>query len=384
MGFGLTINGFKPKRLADIKADLEGDFRTEFGQDIRVDDQCANGQLIGIVSDQLADVWDLSEQVYQSAYPSGAKGVALDRVLELAAMERSPATYSIVKVTLTGTPGTVVPSLSRARDPVTLREWIIQGNQTIGGGGSVADVPAQPADTGPIIGLAGTITEIVTAVSGWTAVTNPLDADVGQLAASDAKSRIAYNLGMRAGGSASNAIRGKALKLAGVTECVVVENDHSLPDEDGRPGHSIEVVVRGGVDQDIITLLGNSVASGIETIGNVTGTFLDDAGNNQTVKFSRPVEIDIYMAVDYSVFDNADDNIEDLILAEILLFGNAFNIARDVYEFPFKQNIETPNIQTLTIRLGLFADPPTNDPVIIGKVALAKFDSTRILFNRTN
>ena len=73
MTFGLTPQGFKSKRLADIKADLENQLLAEFGE-INLDPQSLFGQQIGVYSKVLADLWENMEDVYFSQYPNSAEG----------------------------------------------------------------------------------------------------------------------------------------------------------------------------------------------------------------------------------------------------------------------------------------------------------------------
>ena len=76
--------------------------------------------------------------------------------------------------------------------------------------------------------------------------------------------------------------------VSGVTTVKGYENRTDVIDVSGRPPHSIEMVVEGGDDQDIIDTLWLVKGGGIQTFGNTSGVAVDSNGNNQTLYFSRP------------------------------------------------------------------------------------------------
>lgn len=112
--YGVTPQGFKAKRLIDVKNELEDAFIAEFG-DINLDPQSVTGQLIGIYSKVLADIWENLQDVYLSQYPNSATGVSLDNVVQLNGITRLPAQRTFVIGAATGIPGTLIPIGSLAR-----------------------------------------------------------------------------------------------------------------------------------------------------------------------------------------------------------------------------------------------------------------------------
>jgi len=72
-------------------------------------------------------------------------------------------------------------------------------------------------------------------------------------------------------------------------------------DSDGIPAKAIEALVSGGDADDIRATLFDAVAGGIETYGTTSGTVVDDQGNSHTIKFSRPTEVDVYVAIELKV-----------------------------------------------------------------------------------
>jgi uncharacterized phage protein gp47/JayE len=113
---GLTLEGFIPKTLEEIKADIEAELQAKFGANIDLRPQGVFGQLVGIFSEQQAEVWALANDVYLSQYPDFASGIQLDRVASITATVRRPATPSQATVICYGTEGTVLPEGQEVTD----------------------------------------------------------------------------------------------------------------------------------------------------------------------------------------------------------------------------------------------------------------------------
>ena len=131
MAFGLSVVGFLRKRLADIKADLEGAARGAFGPGIVTDADGPVGQFIGLAAAPLALLWELAEDIWQSLSPSQAEGVALDNVVELNNLVRLPATETTFWARLDGDPATLVGAAARVTHPTSLAAFTTDEDVTI-------------------------------------------------------------------------------------------------------------------------------------------------------------------------------------------------------------------------------------------------------------
>ena len=133
-----------------------------------------------------------------------------------------------------------------------------------------ATVGVTAQNTGPVQAPAGTLTVIETPVTGWTSVTNPLDADpVGTNLESDIDFRIRRLEELAiAGRATTEAIKSQVLTVDDVTAVVVFENDLFVVDPDDRPPKSVDIVVEGGVIAEIAAKIFDTVAAGILTIGD--------------------------------------------------------------------------------------------------------------------
>lgn len=107
MIYGLTPQGFRAKRLPEIKAELEASLVERFGQiDLRA--ESIFGQLVGIDSADDAVLWALAEMVYNSQYPDTASGVSLDYAVALNGITRQPATFTTATAIAYGLHNTVL------------------------------------------------------------------------------------------------------------------------------------------------------------------------------------------------------------------------------------------------------------------------------------
>lgn len=110
MSFGLTPEGFEPKRQQDIISEIRASLQASIGNNINLADQSIFGQLVGIFSEREALVWELMEAIYASQYPEGAEGTSVDNILALSGLERLGAEPSTATLLLYGTPGTLIPA----------------------------------------------------------------------------------------------------------------------------------------------------------------------------------------------------------------------------------------------------------------------------------
>lgn len=108
MAFGVEITGFNLKRFEDIKSDVEEGLREQFGE-INTDSESAFGQIIGVFSRQMSEVWEQMENVYNAMYPATAEGTQLDNSADLVGVDRLSATFSTAVVIMKGVESTVVP-----------------------------------------------------------------------------------------------------------------------------------------------------------------------------------------------------------------------------------------------------------------------------------
>lgn len=298
---GITSTGFERKTLEDIRTDWEASFKASFGEEIDVEPASVFGQLIGILSEREALLWELMEETYNSQYPDSASGSSLVNVCAITGTTPNPATKSTVTVTCTGTPATLISAGRIFQVQNNGARFVTLEDATIGGGGTV-DVDCEAEETGPKVANAGTLTVIVTAVAGLTSITNAEDANLGEDLETDGELRLRREQEVRAAGKGSvEAIRQDVLAVDNVESCLVFENVTDTTDGDGVPAHSIEVVTlddgESETEQAIYEAIFDSKAAGVRTYGTESGTVTDSEGNSHTVYRSPATEKWVWLTV---------------------------------------------------------------------------------------
>lgn len=386
--YGLTDQGLMVKTRPVIREDLNAALRQAFGNSIKLSDRSIFGIIVGILADRIGELWELAEAVNSSQDPDKAAKAFLDALAVLTGTFRPHASPSTVTLTLTGVALTVVPSLTEfatlstnknfsTLDPVVLvavPAWaglttyplgarvsnsggIYQNIQAgtsaasvgpagtlpdftadgtclwtfVGLGAAAVDSLASSVDDGPIVATRKDISVIVNSIGGLVGVTNLADASLGRLDAQDTELRSLREDELGAAGSSPfDALLAKLRKVSGVTSVTLFPNNTDITDADGVPPHSIESLIRGGVNQDIFNALLANVAAGIGTRGNQTGTATDSAGNVHAEAFSRATEIPVFIRTtvteDASVYpSDGDTQIQNAIIA----YGATQSTGRD-------------------------------------------------------
>ena len=375
---GLLPEGFVPATIAEIREEIETELREEYGPSLPLGDGTLLGFLVGILSERLGLLWEVAEAVNSSQDPDKAAGAALEALCLLTATFRIAAGASVAHLVLSGDDGTVVAAgniistVSTGKQFETslgvtlaqLDDWVAltphdvgdrvtnssrtyqcitagtsdaSGGPTttdeditddsvhwayLGEGEAVGDVIATSIETGEIVAIARDLTAIETPLSGWNSAINLLDAEEGNDIQSDEDLRLLREAELAQTGTGTpDAIRAAILEVSGVTNCSVFYNSTDITDGDGILPHSIEVLVQGGSDQDIWDALWDNVPAGTRTMGGEVGTVVDDEGNNQTVKFTRPESFDIYIRMYVTKNPRTYDG-DDTVKTAIIEYGD--------------------------------------------------------------
>lgn len=154
-------------------------------------------------------------------------------------------------------------------------------------------------DYGRYIFPNGTITEIVTVITGFDRVENLIIPTYGRLQETDVELRHSY--------LAKSAIRSTRMidsicsqlidNVSNVESATGYENDTDNTDSDGRPPHSVEIVVDGGDESEIAAVILDKKAAGIQTYGSVTVNVATEYGDTVPVSFNRPEYVYIWMKI---------------------------------------------------------------------------------------
>lgn len=388
MTFGVTPTGFNRKTLADIVLEYETRQRAEMDPNVDVDPDSPVGQLNGIIGNAVAEVWEAQEDTYHGFNPNEAEGDQLVNVSLLTGTSKRGAAPSTVSCTLTLEAGATVPSGAivslSTRDDVRFELTVTVNNPS----GITATFPGAfecQAD-GPIPALAGELTVIVTPFSGWLAVTNALDADLGHNADSNItlRQRREQQLTLQ-GGSTIDAIVADLLEIASIADVVSIENesDHYDPTT-GLRAHTFEMMIvdDGLTDNDLIAqTIFDSKPAGISPSGSLTiGQAVDGKGKAHLVPFSRADDQLVWCILEISVSGLFPLNGEQQIIESVLARArNTFGIADDVVGGALEAAaFSIAGVTDATALIGFAPAPTLDDNLPIGLHQIARFDSSRV------
>lgn len=378
--YGITPTGFVVKPLEVILEELAQRQRSEIDPNWNTEADSLAGQYNGIFADQLAQLWEQLEKEYY-ALSRESDGNALDIIGALTGTSRRGATKSTVVLTLNIDNGITVPAgsiVSVDGDPATRVVTLVA---VTGPGPSAAnvDVDAEAETAGAVTANPGTLTVRETPVAGWNSATNAGSLLGGEGIEDDDTYRRRQLTELAAGGGGSvPGVRADILALDDEIACVVIENDTDAT-VDGMPPHSMEAVVLNGDEQAIADAIFASKSAGIATYGGdtpVVVTVTDERNVDHVVRFSRPVERRVYVAIgittvgDYTGFAA---EVKDAIKAASITRSSEgyLNIGTDVYAAPML--IAALGVDAvLNARVGLSFSPIV-DPAL-GSLALTISD----------
>ena len=174
-----------------------------------------------------------------------------------------------------------------------------------------------------------------------------------------------------------------------VTGDITTSGSGILPDAivtGGRPPKSFESVVVGGTDADIAEAIWLSKPAGIETFGNTSAVIVDNNGNNQTVFFSRPTPIYIWVNVVLTLYSEETFPPNGLIdVANVLVnYGNSLSVGNDVLlQRVLSQIFDVPGIASGVMTTAATIDPSGSPSfgsadISISDTQISNWDLTRI------
>jgi hypothetical protein len=297
----LDTTGVIVPDTATIQAEVEGEYKAVFGQDLVVTANTPQGVLITAETTARANVLRNNAAVANQINPNLAGGVFLDAIWALTGGQRLAASFTTVPgVHLLGLPGMVVPAGSQA-SLVDGTLFASASAVTLDGGGN-GYVEFQAVEAGPVAVNVGALTQIVTAVLGWDTVTNPTAGTPGRSQESD--------LAARQRRKNTLSLQNVALSLAITSGLYDTPNVRSLQYRENFTktdatidgifllANSVWACVDGGLDADIAATLLEHKSLGADWNGAVTVNVLDSAsGQTYPVKFDRPTAIPVQARV---------------------------------------------------------------------------------------
>ncbi|HFP9354608.1 baseplate J/gp47 family protein [Klebsiella michiganensis] len=324
----VTAEGISAPDYQTILSTVTGYFQQIYGSDAYIDPDSKDGQLIALMALAIHDANNTAIQVYNSFSPSTGIGVGLSSNVKINGITRRAATNSTVDLLLTGTVGTTITNGS-VRDTNSV-VWNLPATVVIGTDGTVV-ATATCASTGPVAAVAGAVNGINTPTRGWSSVTNPLAATVGVAAETDAELRVRQSQSVAlASLTPFDAVDGAIANVEGVTRHKLFENDTETTDANGLPPHSISAIVEGGDATEIANTIRSVKGQGVSTYGTTAVIVTDKYGNPYIIRFSRPVDVPVYVSITLKALTGYSSQVGDEIKAAVAAYINSLAIGDSV------------------------------------------------------
>ncbi len=333
--FTVTNQGVITVDTSEIRADFEQAYMAALGANLNTDVSTAAGQLITADTRAITTAQQECVNMANQNNVYYATGQALDVAASFYGYYRKQGVPTTVVATLTGSSGTAIPAGAIVSDGTY--QYALLDATVIPTSGSVS-AEFQCTTTGPIECPAGTLTTIVTTISGWDGVTNAYAGIVGYNSENDNvfRDRITANFLNKRARAILGAIIDNVAAIDNVMSVVGGENpsdDTATVNGIEMPPHSIYLTVLGGNDATIAQVIAQQKTMGAETIGNTQVAYTDPRiGYQYTYKIYRPTIVPIYVQVQYTTNAytpaNADTQIMGLISEYVA--NNPFKIGQTI------------------------------------------------------
>lgn len=270
----ITEAGFIVESASDRLVRMQAKFEELSGKSPNWDDsEEFVAILMAVLNAELQTEAETQQAVWDAYSPNNATGRANENLAALALLERIPASASRAVVSLSGTPGVIVPAGKIVRHATTKTRWTLLEDVVLPDAGIF-----QCNETGPVPAGVGTLTSIVTPVSGWTSCTNTA-ATLGRVQETDAelRARRVRSLGQASTGTVAS-INAAVLNVDGVTGALVYANNTDTAQLIGafdvEPTKILVMVLpnplTAGEKEALAVALTSTVAAGTRTVGDET------------------------------------------------------------------------------------------------------------------
>ena len=361
----VTSTGVVIPNTSDVKTDVENEYKGIFGSDLSVETSTPQGRLIEHDTLLRQQVIRVVALMANSQNVRTATGDFLDASGSKVLVYRKYAQPTQVLVSLAGVAGTIIPAGSQAK---TTDGDVFESERTVQlDTNGKAEVYFQSVELGQIPCQVGTLTEIVSSVSGWETINNPDPAIIGYEKESDDSYRERIKYAQQLANGYNDSIKGKISGVNGV-----VSSWYYAP-------HSLCIIVDGGLVQDIYNAIASAknVGCGYTAISgqSETGLGYDEINDRYTqVTFNRPEYIEVQTTITVSLNkyqgSNVYQDVTDAVIAwaqnknpnvEGLTIGNNVN----TFEIASAVSEAIPEIKIVQVIAGKKGEQQTVDGVSI-------------------
>ena len=275
----VTPAGIEAMSLSEAQTEIQQRMQDAFGLDLSLAPQTPQGQIAGLLAVAATEFSQALIDTANGLSLNHATGTQLDSLGSLIGVRRLPSTRTRLTVSVTGVPGTVIPSGSLCATAGGA-QFRTTASVTLGEAG--ASVEVESVQAGAVEVAAGALSTVVSVIPGWETVTNAAAARIIGL---DQESDTAYrsSIASQTTGIAIGSRQAlvSALASARCTRIRIYENlttgwrlvpaaspQHATL---GVVGNGILVVVEGGDDENIRRAVQLNQSMGVATTAAVRG-----------------------------------------------------------------------------------------------------------------
>lgn len=324
----ITPQGITAPSYNDILNSLVASYQSIYGSDVLLTADTQDLQLLAVFAQAIYDGNQIDITIYNSFSPTFAQGAALSSLVKINGIQREVATSSTNSVLVSGTVGAVIAN-GVVRD-ANGNLWDLPESVTIPSAGVVA-VTATCETQGAITVLPGSAT-IFNPQIGWQTAAFTGNTEIGAPVESDAQLRqrqsISTNLPSQ---TPLEAILSTVANVTGVSRFAIYENDTSVTDANGVPGHSIAVVVQGGDNTAVAQAIESKKSPGTGTYGTTSVIVEDQAGVPIQINFFELTDTNIFVALTVQPLNGWVAATTTTIVNAIVAFLNGLAIGEEVY-----------------------------------------------------
>lgn len=299
--YGVTEQGFIPKLLPEILQSIKEKLKQKFGEEWELDLYTPEGALILVLADELATLWQGTQEAYFSKYLDTSSGIQLDYhgKCESPAIFRNAGNYATTTLEFTTSIPLTIPKYTIVKKRGTNFSYVTVQALSIGEEkkGQVQAIATEyGSDYNAII---GDISELGNNITGVLTVTNVTPASGGSGIEKDIiyRERIRNNR-INRGGSTANAINAELLKLDTINNALTLENVSDEIDENGIAPGFIRIYIDGIASKEVAETIHQFKAAGIDTEGDQVYSVQNNAGQSSPIRFYLMQKKQLYVKIE--------------------------------------------------------------------------------------
>lgn len=359
-----TDNGLELSDTSTILEQVQNVFLTAF-PNLNVDPSTPQGQIITAITEMFVQAQsDITE--FANIFVNGGTGVWLDAYCKTYyGITRKQASNGSVTAIISGTNGTIIPVGFTAKSGdyefETTSEYIIES-----GGSCYTELFAK--DNGDFSIDAGTLTTIITPVTGVERITNPYESTSGTNTETDNELRLrALNSLTYRATSIFDGLLAQIEQLAGVQKVAGYENNTKNSVEYKGimcEPNSIAVICKGGDLKQIAKVILENKTVGADVMGDIDiNVYEEISKQTSTMRIYRPTKVVLKAELQVAINNLTTQDYAEQLKNQIINIIDNYNINDEIIPFQVASSISLMNVKLVDFKMGLASATATYNPI---------------------